>query len=597
MSVSSAMYAAITGLNAMGTAMSVVGNNIANVNTVGFKAARCNFQDLLSQNYHGGAGPQQIGRGVQIGSVSQIFSQGAFQNSSQDTDIAIAGEGFFMVRDIDDNVYYYTRAGAFLFDNDGRMVSPNGHVLQGYSFSTDTPPVESGTYDDIIINRIDEDARVTSTSTFIVNLDSRESSRYSGSLADAWDGSDSTTPIDARSYVYQTSIRVYDSEGGPHDLSIYFDPSDTLENVWEYIVTCDPAEDARTNTGTAAGSAFAGTSLAGLLQSGTITFDPEGHIRNITASNLTSFTPGAVNPAVTYTGWNSANGAVTVGGTYTASASGTYSLTLNSSAAAATYNIHWVNPSGSSGNAVFSGLGPHLIPDGQGVTFTIGAPGFPQDAGDQVSFTVTGQTAVWTPATLTADGVYSVLAAFQTDAGPPGHTPPAIPAANTPVSQAIELNFGARNTTGVTGDWINDSQSTTQYASPSSTLLQTQDGYTSGYLQKISIDTEGVISGTFSNGRQRALFRVGLALFRNPWGLQKVGNNLYSITQKARDWTFNKPGTGGTGDISPNSLEQSNVDLAEEFVDMIVQERGFQANSKVITTTDTMMAELINLKR
>src|SRR3989339_242772 len=120
MGVTTAMYAAITGLDTMGTAMSVISNNIANMNTVGFKASRANFQDLLCQNTHTGSGSGQIGRGVQLGAVTQIFSQGSFKNSTQDTDIAITGEGFFQVVDQLTGETFYTRAGNFIFDNDGR---------------------------------------------------------------------------------------------------------------------------------------------------------------------------------------------------------------------------------------------------------------------------------------------------------------------------------------------------------------------------------------------------------------------------------------------------------------------------------------------
>jgi hypothetical protein len=105
------------------------------------------------------------------------------------------------------------------------------------------------------------------------------------------------------------------------------------------------------------------------------------------------------------------------------------------------------------------------------------------------------------------------------------------------------------------------------------------------------------LTGTYSNGVNMDRYQIGLAIFRNQWGLEKKGDNLYSENRDSGLPTINTPGTGGAGTLSPNSLEQSNVDLAEEFVDMIVQQRGFQANSKVITTTDTMLAELINLKR
>jgi flagellar hook protein FlgE len=160
----------------------------------------------------------------------------------------------------------------------------------------------------------------------------------------------------------------------------------------------------------------------------------------------------------------------------------------------------------------------------------------------------------------------------------------------------VDMDFGAKNPSGV-GDWQLNNPSSTQYAAPSTTLFQTQDGYASGYLQRVTIDPDGTLTGTYSNGVNMDRYQIGLAIFRNQWGLEKKGDNLYSENRDSGLPTINTPGTGGAGTLSPNSLEQSNVDLAEEFVDMIVQQRGFQANSKVITTTDTMLAELINLKR
>ena len=158
------------------------------------------------------------------------------------------------------------------------------------------------------------------------------------------------------------------------------------------------------------------------------------------------------------------------------------------------------------------------------------------------------------------------------------------------------FNIGTRSTdAGVT--WTNDALSSTQYASASTTVFQTQDGYATGFLQDIAADVDGVITGHYSNGQILELYRVALANFNNPWGLSKEGGNLFRATRASGDPTTGHPGTNGMGRIAPNSLEQSNVDIATEFVKMITIERGFQANSKIITTTDSMLAELINLKR
>jgi flagellar hook protein FlgE len=153
--------------------------------------------------------------------------------------------------------------------------------------------------------------------------------------------------------------------------------------------------------------------------------------------------------------------------------------------------------------------------------------------------------------------------------------------------QEVDIDFGLETQTNVS----------TQYSSPSSTLYQVQDGYGSGFLQDVAVDTDGVVTGNYSNGQVLYLARVALANFTNAWGLSREGGNLWAETRQSGQPLTGTPGTAGLGKIAPNSLEQSNVDLSTEFVNMIIQQRGFQANSRIITTTDDMMAELINLKR
>ena len=154
-------------------------------------------------------------------------------------------------------------------------------------------------------------------------------------------------------------------------------------------------------------------------------------------------------------------------------------------------------------------------------------------------------------------------------------------------------------------DWVNDAtqtqeviftMNTTQYASQSVVNSQSQDGYAAGTLVSVDIDTSGYIYGKFSNGDPRVLAQLALASFNNTNGLTKKGNNLYAATSSSGPPVIGTVGSG-VGKLFTNSLEQSNVDLAQEFVKMITIQRGFQANSKIITTTDEMMNDLINLKR
>jgi flagellar hook protein FlgE len=163
----------------------------------------------------------------------------------------------------------------------------------------------------------------------------------------------------------------------------------------------------------------------------------------------------------------------------------------------------------------------------------------------------------------------------------------------TDTSMDVKLDFG----TNYSNSWIPSSLSTTQYSAGSTTVFQSASGYGAGDLQSITVGTDGVITGQYSNGQVLSLYRVALAKFQSTQGLYKVGGNLFRATRLSGDPITGKPGSSGLGSISPSSLEQSNVDIANEFVKMITTQRGFQANAKIITVTDQMLGELIGLKR
>jgi flagellar hook protein FlgE len=158
--------------------------------------------------------------------------------------------------------------------------------------------------------------------------------------------------------------------------------------------------------------------------------------------------------------------------------------------------------------------------------------------------------------------------------------------------QTIIFNFGTGTSEG--GDGLNG---TTQYASSFSISNIIQNGYASGYLINVSIDSTGNLNGIFSNGQTKILGKVALARFNNPAGLEKLGRNMFAQSSESGNAIISTPATSGLGRILSNALELSNVDLAEEFVKMITAQRGFQANSRVVTTTDELMQELVNLKR
>jgi flagellar hook protein FlgE len=467
--------------------MQIIGDNIANVNTVGFKGSSFAFQDLLSQSVSTLSGTSQVGRGTALGDIQASFAQGSFESTGNTTDLAIGGDGFFVLKEQGTENLYYSRAGNFNFNENGYLTNPEGYVVQGWQLDSSGDDV--GSITDVVMSSFTSPPQETDNAEVIVNLDSDGNDNSNGgtivlgdddSLSTAWNGSVmATTPLTDTAYEYQTTIRAYDSLGSTHDVTMYFDKAGTVSNYdYEFIVTCNPSEDYR-DDGT--GTPLAGSSNAwtGLLGRGLINFDTSGSMTDINFWRI--------------------NG----DGTETAGTEGGAGM--------------------SNGYFTFE---PVLLSGGS--------------------------------------------------------------------AQTIELNLGTRyNGSG----WVNSSLSSSQYASASTTTFQSANGYGAGDLEGVNVDVDGVITGSYSNGQLIPLYRVGLAKFQNTQGLFKEGGNLYSETRQSGSAITNKPGTNGLGSIAPNALEQSNVDIANELVKMITTQRGFQANSKIITVTDQMLSELINIKR
>ena len=402
----SSMNSAVSGLRAHQLWLDVIGNNIANVNTPGFKDGRVTFTDILSQTLAGptapsatlgGTDPKQVGLGVRPGAITNLFTQGGVLSTGKPTDVAIQGDGFFILSDGTASVY--TRAGAFEVDAGGTLVDPTtGYRVQGNAGN-------------IVISPTTTSAPMpTSTAIFSGNLD---------------------TTVAAGS-TYTSTLTINDSLGGTHNLTLTF------------TKTANPGEF-------------------------------------------------------------------------------TYATTESDAAMSIA--------AGGAGTVQFSGAGA-----------------------------------------ITAGGAGAITLDFSNGASN---------------GQAITLDYGsASNTTPVTG-----------FASPSTLALGSQNGYAAGTLQNFSIGTDGTINGTFSNGRVQSLGTIRLATFNNPAGLEKVGNNLFRESTNSGVANVGSPATGGRGSLTPGALEGSNVDLAEEFTRLILAQRGFQANARVITTSDEVLQEAVNLKR
>jgi len=540
MGLSASMWTGVSGLQTHGEKMSVVGNNLANINTVGFKGATMHFEDFISQDVNTAAGVGQIGRGVAIGAIYADFSQGAFETTNEATDLAIGGRGFFRVKAKGEETTYYTRAGNFRFDKEGYLVDPHGYVLQGWAIdnSTSTALASAGSSTatsgssaikgaglptDVRIEGFTAKPKATEQVTMITNLDSRDGN---DNVADAtnpffsmfsvWNGQNET-PLGETQFAYQSTIKVYDEGGSSHDLTVYFDQvatvSSTGERHWEYMVTVPPSEDGRVIDG----QTVRNSGVAGVVMIGTLTFDSAGQLKNMSAFTLAS------------------------------SATGSLSNLANWTPAQFNTNGQPVFTANFTGQPLASGT----------------AEDNARNIGVNFGLTNANTAAGW------AVGGAANAAAIGTD--------PTL----LPEFAAIRVNANA----------------TTSFSGSSSTQLQSQDGYTFGFLQNVSVNRDGILTGRYSNGVVLELFQITLYDFVNKWGLQRNGSNLFSETRESGEATAGPANANGYGSISSNSLEQSNVDMSAEFVQMITTERGFQANSKMVTAVDGLLQTVIQMKR
>lgn len=582
MGLTSSLFSGVSGLATLGNAMTVIGDNIANVNTVGFKSSRVTFQDILSQSVATQSGSAQVGRGTALGDVTAVFGQGSFESTESPTDLAIGGDGFFIVRDPDDaQNEFFSRAGGFRFDKDGNFVNSAGYIVRGWELERNaaTGDVEDvGSITDIKLASFTSPPEDTDSISIIANLDAGGDNNSLGAnaLSEIWDG-DLTLDnhIGDTAYEYQTTVKVYDSLGSTHDITIYYDRGED-DNQYEFIVTTNPEEDNRT--------IFDATTDAGLglLGRGTLNFTPDGILGNagmtfqrfvgngggvdITANTLPTspVVTGAYNGSVTgdyiFTPTNGTIGTDPI--TVTVSGVGTGSFQIPEDYVAGEYVE---GPDG-----MFFQFTEEAVLDTQNFTVTVTA-GDPDDLTDANCWATmdgdfTNQHYTFAPDFLGGNGT----------------------------DMSVELNFG----TAFDGsNWVPDSLSTSQFSSASTTVYQSSSGYGAGDLQSISVDVDGVITGQYSNGQVTPLFRVALAKFQNSQGLFKEGGNLFRATRTSGEPVTGKPGTNGLGNIASNSLEQSNVDISNEFVKMITTQRGFQANSKIVTTVDQMLSDTINMKR
>lgn len=428
MGILSSLYTGVSGLAAQGEALGVIGDNIANANTVGFKASRAEFQDIIAKSIKGILGGNQVGRGVKIGAVNPILTQGNVDATEKATDLAISGDGYFVVRGSDGESF--TRDGSFHFDKDGYLVTNDNQRVQG--FEADDKGNIVNKLSDVKFPRALIPAKATGKVNLDLNLDSRVEPGKQFKLEDPHTTSH-----------YSTGVEVFDSQGNKHLMTMFFNK--VADRQWEVHGLCDGKE-------------------------------------------VTGGKPG-----------------------------------------------QW--------SEVYSA---------------------------KIGFTVDGK--------LDTEAVTKEAFNFNNGALQ---------------NQKITIDFGDSITTkkgkGLVG--------TKQYGKDSDLISWKQDGSAAGTITNLSFNDEGVLTALYSNGQAQDLSQIGIAKFENSEALFKVGNNRFKEARDSGTAAIGKAGSSGRGRLFAKSLERSTVDLAMEFVGLIQNQRGFQANAKTITTTDELLNEVIQLKR
>lgn len=600
MSLSASMWTGVSGLMAHGEKMNVVGNNIANCSTIGFKSQRMDFADFLYVDKGVASGSDQVGQGVSINAILGDFSQGSFESTNTGTDIAISGNGYFTVKNQATGSTYYTRAGDFYFNDDYELQNPSGLLLQGWkvnnaksiTFGTGAAVVSSsaepgafigyGTPTDIVMDQWNlipqQTTHVEIANNLVNNPDKYDKSVSIESpmtaLFDTWDGRQNP-PIPETAYATQCTVSVYDEGGREHGLTVYMDQvrneyeiTDSDGNkssykisdlppgysVYEYVVTMDPSEDARlynyeinADGSVTGGEKFADTKAAGMLMTGLLVFNGAGQLVDQTA-----YTFQATD--------NTDKGVGSVDGSPVDDQGN-----INK---AAFYNTKYSTSGLPVFTANFSGAaGANSVTEPNAEKYIV-----------ELDFGLSNANSVWSPGKNLEDAT----------------TPESLSAGayDLHIFQETGGNGGFASFT----EPVRDTNATANNGISFITNIQS-DGYGSGVLSNYNIDTNGVLYGIYNNGVSVPLYQITMADFACNQGLYRNGGNLFSATNESGNPRIGVAGDGVFGETRAYNIEQSNVDIAREFVQMITTQRGFQANSKMVTTVDTMLETVIGMKR
>ncbi len=528
----------VSGLNAFQAKMDVIGNNIANVDTIGFKSSTITFAEMMNQNLgregSGDSAPQlsnQVGLGVTISSIARDFSQGSLQTTGVATDLALQGEGFFVINADGENLL--SRAGNFAFNRDGFLVDQAGRNVMGYNADRSGNILGGGSPESV---RIDFENPLPPKQTELVTL--------AGNL----DANTSTKEI----VQAQSSFSV--SGVSATEATLLNDLSQTL-------------------TPLAAGDVF---TFGVTLNDGTnTTINHTFAVGDTVQDLMDSFNAGL--PA-------GEGEMVLVDGNLTLRSSqlGNSEFTIDSTTITGTGSMNFPNFSVLEEGSTNSQTMSTTVYDDLGRAHSL-----------VIEFTQTNENE-WSYEASFLDG--ESITAGRTGAVTFDEL------GNLNSGDLFTLTFEPGGGAGTTSFDIslgdkNTGTSFTQYSGQNTAKVTSQDGYRSGLLVDVTIDGNGQLQGVYDNGNSAVLSQIAVATVQNNNGLEMVGTGLFRATSAAGETFIDTADNIAGTDVTSGSLEGSNVDLAQEFTDMITAQRAYQSNARVITTSDEMLSEAVNLKR
>jgi flagellar hook protein FlgE len=581
-----ALYTGLSGLAANSRRLDVIGNNIANVNTAAFKSNRMTFAPTFSRNFSlgtapsaatGGANPGQVGLGVSIAGTQRNFTNGAISATGVATDVAIEGDGFFITKVGPEQLY--TRAGSFQRNQNNDLVTISGGKVMGYAVDNNFKVLEGNLVEmNIPVGSLTL-AQATRNVVFNGNLNPSGTVASSGSIhvnrAFYTDAGLTTVLNTANFDLTQVGNNLYIDDGAGGSFLVIQGGAGT-------VMTIDGIEKGGKDLGIHK-FAFSATPIAGVDANGTTLQDYMDFLNDVLGLDSSTISGQTLGGGLSFS-----NGVITITGNEGTAQDldiETGDIVASNNGAGISQPFVMSRSGTADGESVRTSF---LVYDSLGTPLTI-------DLTFVLQATTPGGGSTWEfiAESSDSDALDRVTGLGVVQFDDKGKF---VSATNQAFS-VIRAN-GATSPLTVNMQFDSTSNAISALTDRTSNLAAiSQDGSAIGTLSNFSIGEDGTVSGSFTNGLTRTIGQIALAKFANPEGLIDTGNNLFRVGPNSGSPLIAKPGEFGTGRVLGGALELSNVDLSQEFINMILASTGYSASSRVITTTKELIDQLLVLGR